>query len=85
MNISTSNIDYTKSQRYVRVTNVRPDALVEFEFSIDDPRLHVELVLPFQHFQIFCKRNSAIELSHEQEVLVDLDKLKWRNGEVGKN
>ena len=42
-----------KGSRYVRVTKVLHDKYVEFEFSINDPTIHVELVLPFEHFKIF--------------------------------
>ena len=72
--------DYTRAPRYVRVTDVRPDKLVEFECSIYDPTLYVELVLPYPQFRQFCERNHARELSREEAARVDLDKLKWREG-----
>lgn len=78
--MSDQKKDYTRAPRYVRVTDVRPDNLVEFEFSIDDPTLYVELVLPYTQFRQFCQRNHAKELSHEEAARVDLDKLKWREG-----
>jgi phenol hydroxylase P0 protein len=67
-------------QRYVRVTSVRDKRFVEFDFSIGDPTLFVELVLPFEQFQLFCKRNQVLELSAEQAAQVDYDQLKWRYG-----
>ena len=79
--MKATTVDYTTMQRFVRVTNIRDDSLVEFEFSIDDPTLYVELVLPYPQFRKFCHRNATRELTHEQESLVDLDKLKWRFGE----
>ncbi|WP_303911210.1 phenol hydroxylase subunit [Thalassolituus maritimus] len=70
-------------QRYVRITNVRSDNLVEFEFSIGDPTLNVELVLPYDQYRIFCARQNAKELTPEQEAQVDYDSLKWRFGQPG--
>ena len=69
--------------RYVRVTGVRDKRFVEFDFSIGDPTLFVELVLPFEQFQQFCKRNQVLEVSAEQAAQVDYDQLKWRFGKPG--
>jgi len=70
-------------QKYVRVTGVRNDEFVEFDFSIDDPTLYVELILPHKAFEEFCEHNSVKRLTTEQEAAVDYDKLKWRNGIPG--
>ena len=72
-------------QLYVRVTNVLHDKYVEFEFSIGDPTINVELVLPFEHFATFCAENNAQHMTTQQEALVDYDKLKWRFGRPGLN
>jgi|TARA_R110002096_G_scaffold194791_16_gene377259 phenol/toluene 2-monooxygenase (NADH) P0/A0 len=69
--------------RFVRVTKVLHDKYVEFEFSINDPTIHVELVLPFEHFKTFCEKNKVQHLTPEQEALVEYDKLKWRFGVPG--
>lgn len=69
--------------RFVRVTNVLRDQYVEFEFSINDPTIHVELVLPFDHFKAFCEANKVQHLTPEQEAAVEFDKLKWRFGVPG--
>lgn len=69
--------------RYVRVTNILHEKYVEFEFAIDDPTIHVELVLPFEFFKKFCKQNNAVHLTPEQEAAVEYDKLKWRFGTPG--
>ena len=71
------------TQRYVRVTGVRDKKFVEFDFSIGDPTLFVELMLPFEHFKKFCKRNDTKELTTKQCAQVDYDQLKWRNGMPG--
>ena len=70
-------------QRYVRVTKIVNEKYVEFEFAIDDPTIHVELVLPFEHFRNFCERNDVKHLTPQQEAAVDYDKLKWRSGVPG--
>ncbi|MFT6625702.1 MAG: phenol hydroxylase P0 protein [Cycloclasticus sp.] len=72
-----------KGSRYVRVTKVLHDKYVEFEFSINDPTIHVELVLPFEHFKTFCDANQVQHLTPEQEAAVEYDKLKWRFGVPG--
>ncbi len=69
--------------KYVRVTGVRKNAFVEFDFSYDDPSIFIELVLPFSQFQTFCELNKVKELTPEQKAQVDLDKLKWRYGQPG--
>lgn len=69
--------------RFVRVTGVRNNRFVEFDFSIGDPTLFVELLLPFEQFKTFCQRQHAQELSVEQKAQVDYDRLKWRYGQPG--
>ena len=69
--------------RFVRVTGVRHNRFVEFDFSIGDPTLFVELMLPFEQFRQFCARQHAQELTVEQEAQVDYDRLKWRYGQPG--
>ncbi len=69
--------------RYVRVTGVRKNAFVEFDFSFDDPTIYIELVLPFEQFKTFCDLNDVQELTPDQQAQVDLDKLKWRYGQPG--
>lgn len=50
------------TRRYVRVCQQRPDGFVEFEFSIGDPALAVELMLPEAAFHEFCLTNEVIVL-----------------------
>ncbi len=80
---NADNFDQLTSTRYVRVTGVRKNAFVEFDFSFGDPSIFIELVLPFSQFQTFCELNNVRELTPEQQAQVDLDKLKWRYGEPG--
>ena len=80
----TSSNNSAKRICYVRVTGVLHHKFVEFDFSIDEPTLFVELVLPFDQFKHFCETHQAKELTAEQEAAVDLDRLKWRYGQPGK-
>ena len=66
-------------KRFVRVREVRQDGFVEFDFSIDDPQLYVELILPEQAFWEFCSTNRVSFLSDEQGQNIDQDKERWRD------
>jgi phenol/toluene 2-monooxygenase (NADH) P0/A0 len=50
--------------RYVRVTDVSPEGLVAFEFSIGWKELMVELVLPEPAFEAFCASNHVQRLTN---------------------
>ncbi|MCL2656224.1 MAG: phenol hydroxylase subunit [Betaproteobacteria bacterium] len=50
------------SRRYVRVAEVRTDGFVEFEFSVGEPEMMVELVMPKDAFDTFCANNHVIFL-----------------------
>ncbi|WP_217896298.1 phenol hydroxylase subunit [Pigmentiphaga sp. NML030171] len=56
---------------------------VEFEFSIGDPELAVELVLAFPQFQEFCRRNRVRMVGAEEAARLDLERMKWRYGSPG--
>ena len=66
--------------RYVRITNTARDGFVEFDFSIGDPRLFLEMILPVAAFDDFCATNKVEYLTDEQAALVDKDKDKWHSG-----
>ncbi|WP_341709793.1 phenol hydroxylase subunit [Limnobacter sp.] len=69
--------------RYVRVTGTLNDRFVEFEFSIGDPELCVELVMQFDQFREFCEQHNAVELTAEQCAWLDYERLKWQFGQAG--
>jgi phenol hydroxylase P0 protein len=62
---------FDAARRYVRVCNRRPDGFIEFEFSIGDPELAVELMLPEVAFHEFCLANEVIVLDPAAEGLGD--------------
>ena len=68
------------SQRYVRVTNEDAHGFVEFQFSIGDPNLYLEMTLPQTAFEEFCATQNAQMLTPDQARAVDATELKWRYG-----
>ena len=56
-------VDVTR--KFVRVTQVRDDGLVAFEFSISWPELAAELVLPRAAFNEFCAQHQVQRLDDE--------------------
>ena len=68
-------------QRYVRVTNTDARGFVEFQFSIGDPNLYLEMTLPQAAFDEFCRVENAQRLTEEQARMVDETELKWRYGQ----
>lgn len=72
-------------QKYVRVTNIKDDKYVEFDFGIDDPEIFVELVLPFEMFETFCENNKVTLLPPEDNAnsTDEYERMMWRIGNVG--
>lgn len=62
----------------VRVTGLRRDAYVEFEFSLGDDVLSVELILPFAAFAEFRAERQARVLPPEPPVAAAIERLAWR-------
>lgn len=59
-------VSFDPTRRYVRVCEQRSDGFIEFEFSIGDPALCVELMLPENAFHEFCLANDVIVLDPAQ-------------------
>ena len=74
---------FNPDNRYVRITGIRNNHLIEFDFAIGEPEMYIELVLPFEAFQTFCAHNKVQHLTPEEAERVDFDRLKWRYGEPG--
>ena len=74
---------FSELTRYVRVRQVVNDRFVEFDFAIGDPSLYVELVLPKEAFETFCRHNEVVMMTDEQAQSVDEDMEKWRYGDEG--
>lgn len=67
-------------RRFVRVRETR-GGFVEFDFSIGDPMLSVELILPEAAFAEFCVTNAVQTLDAETAIALDAEKRTWRDGE----
>lgn len=66
-----------QQQKYVRVTAERPDGFVEFDFSLGDPDLYVELIMPQDMFSTFCESNGVSFLTDREAAAIDADRQKW--------
>ncbi|SAL59799.1 phenol hydroxylase subunit [Caballeronia cordobensis] len=71
------------TRRYVRFREHREDGFVEFDFSIGDPRLSVELVMPLREYRSFCHANRVIHLTRDEGEQLDFEESKWRYGQPG--
>jgi phenol hydroxylase P0 protein len=67
--------------RFVRVTNPDHRGFVEFNFSIGDPEIYLEMILARPAFEEFCKEQGAVLLTPEQEQAVDHLDARWQYGE----
>jgi len=72
-------------KRYVRITGVRDNRLIEFDFAIGEPEMYIELILPFPAFEEFCAHNKVCHMTAEESAQVDYDRMKWRYGKPGIN
>jgi len=69
---------------FVRITAIRKKKFVEFNFSINEPEMFVELILSFDQYKLFCEKYQVETLTPAQEARVDADSLKWRYGQPDK-
>ncbi len=70
---------------YIRVTSRARTGFVEFNFSINDPTLFLEMILPVKAFEDFCKHNNAQFLTPEQESMVDRHEMVWYDSVAGES
>lgn len=71
--------DVTKD-KYVCIRRMRDDGFVEFDFSIGDPGLYVELILPTTAFNEFCNANGVTFLDEADSAAIEADRKRWREG-----
>jgi phenol hydroxylase P0 protein len=69
--------------KFVRVTGTRLDKYVEFEFSVNDADLTVELILPFTAFDEFCRLQNVTVLPPDSAASAKLEQLAWRSRQPG--
>lgn len=69
-------------RHFVQITNQQRKGFVEFNFSINDPSLFLEMILPTKAFKEFCTFNDVIFLSVEDIKAVEQQQNIWRNEDV---
>ena len=52
--------------KYVRLTEVRADGFVAFDFAIGEPEIYVEMMLPLAAFEAFCADHRVIRLDQTE-------------------
>ncbi|SFL81244.1 phenol hydroxylase subunit [Marinobacter zhejiangensis] len=83
MTTQSDTQSFDQLTRYIRVRSEPSDRFVEFDFAIGHPELFVELVLPRDAFELFCKHNNVVHMDSEMIRQIDEDMVKWRFGEKG--
>jgi len=64
-------------KKYVRLVERRADGMVAFEFSLADPDLYVEMLLPADAYEAFCRENKVIFVQGGANGAVESD-WDWR-------
>ncbi|WP_018151386.1 phenol hydroxylase subunit [Leeia oryzae] len=54
---------FDTSKKFVRIMEEQVNGLVMFEFSVGEPEMMVELVMPKEAFTRFCDSNQVIYLT----------------------
>lgn len=78
---------FDTTRKFVRVTELRKDGFVEFEFAIGEPELFAELMLPAAAFDEFCVANKVIFLDEQSALKVEGDEANdwgWRLRDVSR-
>ena len=68
---------------FVKVKGTRLGKFIEFEFSINDEDLTIELVLPVSAFQEFCASQNATLLPPDPAAEAEAERAAWRAGQPG--
>jgi len=59
---------FESTARYVRVEHRTPEGFVQFAFSVADPDINVDLIMPAPMFEAFCTVNNVRFLPPESVV-----------------
>lgn len=69
--------DFDPTRKFVRISEIRRDGFVAFDFAIGEPALYVEMMLTQAAFAEFCRVNRVIRLDGEAPATQDSG-LGWR-------
>ena len=83
MKLNQSGKASSNVTRYVRVTSRARPGFVEFNFSLGDPTLFLEMILPEHAYLEFCRVNQVKFLTPEQEAMVDRSEAVWYDSVAG--
>ena len=70
-------------EAHVRILGTRLGRFVEFEYSLGDGDLAVELILPTRAFEEFCRERSAVVSTPDTGTAEALEQMAWRAGHPG--
>ncbi len=78
-----TQLDFTTATESctVRVTDPDHHGYVEFQFSLGDPELYLEMTLPRAAFEEFCREHAARVLTPAEGAAVDAGERRWRFGD----
>ncbi len=79
--VTKLNLADSTATRYVRITDPDHRGYVEFQFSIGDPGLYLEMTLPQAAFEEFCREHAARVLTQAEGAAVDAGERRWRFGD----
>ncbi|WP_166171636.1 phenol hydroxylase subunit [Acinetobacter sp. SA01] len=68
---------------FIHITGTQRDKYIEFEFSIGDPELAVEMIMPVTAFEEFCNRHQVKYLTTDEVCKLEYERMKWRFGQPG--
>lgn len=80
-NVTKLDFSDAAATRYVRVTDRDHHGYVEFQFSIGDPGLYLEMTLPPAAFEEFCREHAVRVLTPAEGAAVDAGERRWRFGD----
>lgn len=74
---------FDPTKKFVRVTQLRDDGFVEFDFAIGGAEVYVEMILPAPAFDEFCALNKVVFLKENTSLRLDApDASNWRLSDV---
>ena len=75
--------EHEPMQARVRILGTRLGRFIEFEYSLGDGDLAVELILPTKAFEEFCRDRAAIVAPPDPETAESVEQMAWRAGHPG--